>query len=213
MEGAMSGKTKNKHASRQRAKERKARNRKARAEKFENRNSRPKRIKKSDTRYVFEVALKYQPEICRTIALAGHVTLDDLHWEIFKAFDREEEHLYSFYVPRIVNGRRSRTRDHCDEYSSSMCCEPDPFLAFYFGRTPPRDAALTRIDQIGLARSLKFEYLFDFGDSWHHVITVKQIKQIEADDKFGLIEKHGESPPQYEFDNDDEFEMYNDEVA
>lgn len=208
----MSGKTRNKQARRQKAKEKKVRNRKARAEKFENRHSRPKVIKKSDTCYVFQVALKYQPEIWRTIALAGHVTLDDLHWEIYQAFDREEEHLYSFYVPRIVDGRRSRARDKHDEYSHSMCCQPDPF-AFIFGTTPPQDATRTRIDQIGLTRNLKFEYLFDFGDSWEHVITVKQIKKIEPDDKFGLLEKHGDSPPQYEFDDDYEYDDYDDEVA
>jgi hypothetical protein len=211
MEGAMSGKTKNKQARRQKAKEKKARNRKARAEKFENRHSRPKPIKESDTCYVFQVALMYQPKIWRTIALAGHATLDDLHWEIYTAFDREEDHLYSFYVPRIINGKRSRARDQRDEYTHSMCSEDD-FLPF-FGRPPARDAARTRIDQIGLARNLKFEYLFDFGDSWKHVITVKQIKQIEPGDKFGLLEKHGDSPPQYEFDDEDEFEDYDDEVA
>jgi hypothetical protein len=212
MEGAMSGKTRNKQAKRQKAKEKKARNRKARAEKFENRNSRPKVIKESDTCYVFQVALKHQPEIWRTIALAGHVTLDDLHWEIYKAFDREEDHLYSFYVPRIINRKRSRARAQRDEYTHSMCCENDVFLSF-FDKPPARDAARTRIDQIGLARNLKFEYLFDFGDNWEHVLTVQEIKQIEPDAKFGLLEKHGDSPPQYEFDDDDEYDDYDDEVA
>lgn len=94
-----------------------------------------------------------------------------------------------------------------------MCAESDFFLPF-FDKPPARDAARTRIDQIGLARSLKFEYLFDFGDSWRHVITVKQIKQIEPNEKFGLLEKHGDSPPQYEFYDEDEYEDYDDdEVA
>ncbi len=49
--------------------------------------------------YTFKVALKGAKGIWRRIEVAGKQTLDDLHEAIFEAFDREEEHLYSFYFP------------------------------------------------------------------------------------------------------------------
>lgn len=202
----------------EKAKAKKARNRKARKEKV--RTGKPI-LKKSDDCYVFQVALKYAPNIWRTIALPGDATLDDFHWEIFWAFDREEEHLYSFYVPRIVNGRRSRNRDERDEYTSPIGFDPNPLFLFGNG-IPAKDGSRCRLDRIGLALQLKFEYVFDFGDWWEHTITVKQIKKIEPDNEFGVIEKHGNSPPQYrfddefgdeEFDDEDDCEPYDSEVA
>lgn len=203
----MSRKTKKRRH--EKAKAKKARNRKARKEKV--RTGKPI-LKKSDDCYVFRVALKYQPSIWRTIALPGDATLDELHEEIFQAFDRYDEHLYSFYIPRIINGRRSKARDQRDEYTSPICYDPDPL--FLFGdMVPAKDASRARLDRIRLTRKLKFEYLFDFGDSWKHVITVEQIKKIEPDDEFGLLEKHKDSPPQYVYDDDGDFEPYEDEVA
>lgn len=207
----MSRKTKKiKH---EKAKAKKARNRKARKEKV--RTGKPI-LKKSDDCYVFRVAFKYRSSIWRTIALPGDATLDELHEEIFSAFDRYDEHLYSFYIPRIVNGRRSRARDHRDEYTSPIGFDPDPLL--YFGEMhPPKDASRARLDRIGLKPKLKFEYVFDFGDWWEHTVTLEQIRKIEPDDEFGLLETHGESPPQYvyddEFDEEDDNEPYEDDAA
>jgi hypothetical protein len=39
-------------------------------------------------------------EISRTIQIRGDQTLDVLHLAIFKAFDREEQHLYEFQLGR-----------------------------------------------------------------------------------------------------------------
>ena len=49
--------------------------------------------------FVFKVALAGQKSIWRKIAMRGNQTLDDLHEAIFDAFDRYDEHLYSFYFP------------------------------------------------------------------------------------------------------------------
>ena len=49
--------------------------------------------------FIFKVALAGRKSIWRKIAMRGNQTLDDLHEAIFDAFDRYDEHLYSFYFP------------------------------------------------------------------------------------------------------------------
>jgi len=49
--------------------------------------------------FIFKVALAGRKNIWRKIAIKGNQTLDDLHGAIFDAFDRYDDHLYSFYFP------------------------------------------------------------------------------------------------------------------
>ena len=49
--------------------------------------------------FIFKVALMGKKSIWRKIAIEGDDTLDDLHEMIFAAFDRYDDHLYSFYFP------------------------------------------------------------------------------------------------------------------
>src|SRR5437870_897706 len=58
--------------------------------------------------FVFKVALKGQKRIWRRLAIRGDQTLDDLHEAIYDAFDRDDEHLYSFYF--LKPGARGRDR-------------------------------------------------------------------------------------------------------
>ena len=53
----------------------------------------------ADTHFIhrFRVSLKDQPEIWRIIDIKGNQMLSSLHKAIFKAFDRFEEHQYSFF--------------------------------------------------------------------------------------------------------------------
>ena len=52
---------------------------------------------KSTTEIVFKVGLKGR-RIWRTIALRGDHTLEQLHEEIFSAFNRFDDHLYSLLL-------------------------------------------------------------------------------------------------------------------
>jgi len=161
----------------------------------------PKKNANSENFYVFQVALKYQTSIWRTIKLPGEATLHELHNVIFKAFDRHDPHLYSFYIPMIVNGKRSRNRRNRLEYTSPEGFEFNPF----FDDLGALNAGEVTLDEIGLTRNLKFDYLFDFGDSWEHTITVKSISKLESETVLGITEKHGDSPSQYP-DLDDDWE-------
>jgi hypothetical protein len=140
---------------------------------------------------VFKIALKGRTGVWRRIAMRGDRTLHHLHEAIFLAFDREEEHLYSFYFPKPGARGRDRLRTAV-EYTHSFAGEPDPF-----GEARP-DASKARLDRLHLKAGQKFEYLFDFGDSWWHEITVDGVAvPLAGRGSVSLLERHGASPPQY----------------
>ena len=130
--------------------------------------------KKSSLEYTFKVNLKGTKSIWRTVVLRGDHTLHDLHETIYEAFDRYDEHLYSFYFPREPT-RRDRFDFKPKEYSSPiMLEEADPFA-----EEKPFNAAKTKLDSLHLKLGQTFEYLFDFGDNWLHEIKVIAIEPID----------------------------------
>ena len=145
--------------------------------------------------YIFKVALKDSPKIWRRIAIRDNQSLDDLHEAIFVAFDREEEHLYSFYFPRRrIKGRPSSEDFH--EYTHPFILEDE-----IFGDKSAKDASRTRLRTLGLKLRQQFDYMFDFGDSWWHELTVENLTGQPDKKKYPrILEKHGESPLQYEYD-------------
>ena len=150
--------------------------------------------------FVFKVALKGQKGIWRRIAIRGDQTLADLHDAIFDAFDRFDEHLYSFYFFRPGTKGRDRLRDAL-QFAHPACLDDQGPLGF---EPRLRNAAKTRIDSLKLSEGKEFEYLFDFGDSWWHVLTTESTTSESDEQPFPrVIESKGKSPPQYP-DNDED---------
>lgn len=142
--------------------------------------------------FIFKVALTEYEDIWRRIALRGGHTLDDLHEAIFDAFDRDDEHLYSFFFPKL--GSKGRPlKQGAVEYTHPEAAEgPDEF------DEGAADASETKLASLGLKRRQVFTYLFDWGDEWQHEITVEQIDAEPDKGKYPrVLEKHGKSPPQY----------------
>ncbi len=149
--------------------------------------------------FVFKVALSDRKDVWRRIAVRANQTLDDLHEAIFVAFDRDDEHLYSFYFPKPGTKGRNRLRDAVEYSHPYMSEEPDPF-----GEVP-RNAAEAKLSSLDLKPRQVFLYLFDFGDNWWHEITVEQIDgQPDKGEYPRLLESHGQSPPQYPDMEDEE---------
>ena len=151
--------------------------------------------------FVFKVALQGAPDIWRRIAVRGTQTLDHLHHAIFNAFDRYDEHLYSFYFPKPGSKGRNRIGD-AEEYTCSYAADELD--------AKTTDAKLT---SLGLTPRRKFYYLFDFGDEWWHEIAVEQTDLPAEKGKYPrILEQHGASPPQYpdmdeeDWDEDEEDE-------
>ncbi len=144
--------------------------------------------------YVFKVKLADAKRVWRRIEVRGSQTLDHLHQAIFKAFDRFDAHLYSFYVPPADAKGRARVTEAV-EYTHPYCLEESPFGPV----DNIRNAAETRVDALGLVPGQKFDYLFDFGDSWEHEIVVEKTNGVPAPGTRypRVTEKRGDSPPQY----------------
>jgi hypothetical protein len=155
---------------------------------------------------VFKVALKDRKSIWRKIALEGSHTLDDLHEMIFEAFDRDDEHLYSFFFPQPGVKNVRRIMQESREFTHPAACEGGPF------GSDAANAVKTKLSSLNLKPKQLFYYLFDFGDEWWHEIT---IEETEAAAKKGrkypcVVDTKGKSPPQYpgddEYDDDEEEE-------
>ncbi len=163
--------------------------------------------------FVLKVALQTDKSIWRRIAIRGNQTLQHLHLAIYDAFDREEEHLYSFYVPPPGSRNfRAALRDAV-EYACPQSAEEFDPLAAFFGNEQLKNARKTRLASLGLGRRRKFYYLFDFGDEWWHEIIVEQTDAEPEEGEYPrILEKNNPSPPQYP-DYDDEDEDEEDEDA
>lgn len=143
--------------------------------------------------YVLEVGLiegliedefiEENPTVSRTIEIQGHHTLEQLHEAIFKAFNREEQHLYEFQLDSSAIFPDKRYVP--SEYEEA---DEDCGLA---RETTIQELKLKEGDQIG--------YLFDFGDMWLHQIGVRAIQDVEEESvRYPRITKKiGRSPPQY----------------
>jgi len=136
--------------------------------------------------------------VARTIQIRGDQTLEDLHYAIFEAFDREEEHMYEFQVGgKAPMDPKARSyvlpMDMGDLFSE---CEPSG------------DVTGTTVGSIGLRVGEVFGYWFDFGDDWWHRIDVVEIAdEAPPGDYPTVTSRVGESPPQY-IDWDEDEELY-----
>ncbi len=143
--------------------------------------------------YIFKVALAGAKDVWRRIAVRPSQTLDHLHEAIYAAFDRYDEHVYSFFFPARPTTNLRNIYDS-PEYTHPFNAEnQDPFND---KRIP--SAAKTRLNSLSLVPKQRFYYLFDFGDSWWHEITVEALDAAAGKGRYPrVVEKHGDSPPQY----------------
>ncbi len=125
--------------------------------------------------YIFKVSLG--KGIWRKIKLSFKHTLEDLHDSIQKAFDFDDDHLYSFFM----DGKRySRHAFH------SPMCNQGPYVNESI------------IGELELFIKQKFLYFFDYGDSWEFEVQLLEIDEDEIPPrKPQIIETKGEAPAQY----------------
>lgn len=132
-----------------------------------------------------EKFVKRNPTVSRTIQIRGDQTLEDLHYAIFDAFDRFDEHMYEFQFgkgPHDPKGKRYVMAEAFDPHEENVAGM----------------VAETSIASLNLKANQTFGYWFDFGDDWWHQIDV-----LATDGKVGkakypkVIKRVGKSPPQY----------------
>jgi hypothetical protein len=140
--------------------------------------------------------VKENREISRTIQIRSDQTLEDLHYAVFEAFDREEEHMYEFQL-----GGKGPMDPKARRYVLSV--SEDYELSDH---RPAGDVKHTEIESLGLKVDDAFGYWFDFGDDWWHQINVAAIEDKVGRGRFPkVIKRVGKSPPQYaNWDEEDE---------
>ncbi len=125
--------------------------------------------------------------ILRRIEIRGNQTLENLHFAIFEAFNREEEHLYEYQI-----GGNGPNDPNAARYST-----PDPFENSHELKSI-NYATDTTIDSLNLKTDDVFGYWFDFGDDWWHQINVASIQSKKSNGNYPkVIDRIGESPPQH----------------
>lgn len=142
--------------------------------------------------YVLSVFLASEPigekfaneEISRVSEIRGDQMLKDLHYAIFKAYDRWDEHLYEFQFSK----RPFDPAGPNDGVSSPRLKK----------KKMSGDARTTKLDDLNLEPQRAFGYWFDFGDDWYHQIQVERIEQAIPTVTYPrVIKRAGKSPPQY----------------
>ncbi|MCB2218451.1 MAG: plasmid pRiA4b ORF-3 family protein [Desulfobulbaceae bacterium] len=147
--------------------------------------------------YRLKVTIIGMPRLYRVIDFSENCTFDDLHHALFDFFGRDDPHLYSFFITK-ADSRNMRTITRAPEITDPHNLEE----MMGFARNT-KSASQTTIGAVGLAEKDVFHYLFDFGDEWWHRIRVEKIIEGGAVRKgVHLIKAVGESPPQYDDDED-----------
>jgi hypothetical protein len=140
--------------------------------------------------YVFKVKLSHDKRTYREIAIRGDQTFAQLHETIFTAFDRYDDHLYSFFF--TTQGGKSRRRfadapEITDPRNMEDCSHKEMY-----------NAEETRINDFPMTPGRKFEYLFDFGDNWLHEVELLSVNPTSPDGKYpAVVKRKGASPEQY----------------
>lgn len=129
--------------------------------------------------------VKQNRVISRTIQIRGDNTLEDLHRTIFRAFNRQNAHMFEFQV-----GGKGPMDRKARRYV--------PPVGMKDGSKPAGDVTCVAMGKLGLRVGDAFGYWFDFGDDWWHQINVVTITEKATRGTFPKVSKRvGKSPPQY----------------
>lgn len=120
--------------------------------------------------YLLRIELRdFKPAIWREVWVDPRTTLRKLHAIVQAAMGWEDAHLYGFAIPG--RGRASRYWG-VPAHQRFEPRQPDDFMGF--GDRSKSDAR-TRLDQVLQATGDKLLYLYDYGDDWEHLITLKKL--------------------------------------
>lgn len=145
---------------------------------------------------VTERFAKRNPVVSRSIQIRADQTLEQLHYAIFDAFDRYDEHMYEFQFGKGPHDPKA------ERYVLPMALEGP----FHDDEGIAGDLTRTTIGSLNLKVDQAFGYWFDFGDDWWHQINVEAVDEKAPRGKYPKVTKRvGQSPPQYvDWDEEDE---------
>ncbi len=128
-------------------------------------------------RHVFKVSLG--ATCWRRIAIGGEAYLDELAGMILDAFDFDSDHLYRF------------------SYKDRFGCTIEVDHPYLEGDSDNALADAVKVGDIPLAKGLRIEFLFDFGDQWTFALQTERVDFGPATEQPQVLEAHGKAPEQY----------------
>jgi hypothetical protein len=129
------------------------------------------RRRASHTPQVYQIKVtlnNFRPPIWRRLQVTGNTTLAELHNIIQICMGWEDYHLHQFIID--------------DEYYG---VPDDDYIGFIEMKNEKR----YRLNQIIPGEKFKFEYEYDFGDSWDHSLIVEKILPYEEGRDYPLCIK------------------------
>lgn len=125
--------------------------------------------------YLFHVA--FARDVWRKVQVPAESTLDFLHEAIITSYDFEDDHLYAFFMDKVL-------WSPLDVYWSPFAnCLPS--------------ADLIKLQDFNFKKGDSFLYLFDFGDEW--IFDVTFLKAVESENKNAVIvDSKGKAPYRYD---------------
>lgn len=131
------------------------------------------------TALIFDAELLNAAGVSARLAVGAEQYLTVLHDVIQEAFGWLDDHLYSFWLDGDFWG------DVEQEFTSPI--EPD-------GRAATADLPIA---ELGLEPGAVIAYLFDFGDEWQVLLTLRERSEADEGMYPRVIERVGSAPPQY----------------
>jgi hypothetical protein len=120
------------------------------------------------------------PPIQRRLDLAADLRLDQVHWVLQAAFAWDNSHLHEF----------TRGEQRWDDGSASAH-GPSPFDT----GPAPEPERKTRLGQLLVHEGDELEYMYDFGDSWLHVLTLEEVLPREKGAPPATLVSAGQGAP------------------
>ena len=118
--------------------------------------------------YQFKIALQgISPSVWRRIQVSGDYTFDELHNDIQLAMGWTNSHLHEFQIGSTRIGMKSEEFEIYDDYDE-MLDETKEKISTWF--TPKSKAS----------------YLYDFGDSWEHSVTLEKIFEPKSKELYPI---------------------------
>ena len=129
----------------------------------------------------------FKKEISRLIKINGKATLYELHLEIQRAFNWDNDHMFSFFLGDDMCDREN-------EYSGNPLGEKIKSVW-----DEPSKSAAVELRDLNFQTGSEFIYLFDYGDELVHKIIVENIEESTSSkyEAAEIISEVGKVPDQY----------------
>lgn len=142
--------------------------------------------------YEFDARLVGCRGVRRTIGVRSDQTFVHLHHTLQCAFGWADDHLYTFWLGTEFWPRAGT--EFCNPFSLQNAGPLDAFLG---AKRPRKRSAEMRLARARLLRGQKLAYVFDFGDEWRVVLTLKTIRAVDGHPYPLVLAAVGDAPPQY----------------